>query len=150
MSENASRLGCRVRRRAPGAVLLSGAAETPVREGKAYILKRYRGRVFILSSLFWLVARAVIFFFLFSLLLFLLYLLGNFQEFLDSTQVFLLQLLKVSLLAEVFVGLLYIILVFFLRRQRRLYVKLILCSLSVVFCYLLLLAFSFLSAWFQL
>lgn len=90
------------------------------------------------------------FFFIFSLLLFLLYLLGNFQEFLDSTQIFLIQLLKVSLLAEVFVGLLYLLMVFLLRRQRRFIGKVILCSLSVVTSFLLLLAFSFLTAWFQL
>jgi len=92
----------------------------------------------------------VVFFFIFSLLLFLLYLLGNFQEFLDSTQIFLIKLLKISLLTEVFLGVLYILLVFVLRRQRRHYLKLIFCSLSVVISYLLLLAFSFLSAWFQL
>jgi len=91
-----------------------------------------------------------VFFFIFSLLLFLLYLLGNFQEFLDSTQIFLIQLLKVSLLAEVFVGLLYLLMVFLLRRQRRFIGKVILCSLSVVTSFLLLLAFSFLTAWFQL
>ncbi len=90
------------------------------------------------------------FFFIFSLLLFLLYLLGNFQEFLDSTQIFLIQLLKVSLLAEVFVGLLYLLMVFLLRRQRRFIGKVILCSLSVVTSFMLLLAFSFLTAWFQL
>ncbi|MBN2553182.1 MAG: hypothetical protein JXB06_10455 [Spirochaetales bacterium] len=109
-----------------------------------------RGRIFILSSLYWLVARVVVFFFIFALLLFLLYLLGNFQEFLDSTQIFLIQLLKVSLLAEVFFGLLYLLLVFLMRRQRRLLGKLILCFLSIVGSFLLLLAFSFLSAWFQL
>ena len=109
-----------------------------------------RGRIFILSSLYWLVARVVVFFFIFALLLFLLYLLGNFQEFLDSTQIFLIQLLKVSLLAEVFFGLLYLLLVFMMRRQRRLLGKLILCFLSIVGCFVLLLAFSFLSAWFQL
>jgi len=91
-----------------------------------------------------------VFFFIFSLLLFLLYLLGNFQEFLDSTQIFLIQLLKVSLLAEVFVGLLYLLMVFLLRRQRRFIGKVILCSLSVVTSFMLLLAFSFLTAWFQL
>jgi hypothetical protein len=109
-----------------------------------------RGRIFLLSSLYWLVARVVVFFFIFSLLLFLLYLLGNFQEFLDSTQIFLIQLLKVSLLTEVFFGLLYLLLVFLLRRQRRFLGKLILCSLSIVGSFVLLMAFSFLSAWFQL
>jgi hypothetical protein len=91
-----------------------------------------------------------VFFFIFSLLLFLLYLLGNFQDFLDSTQIFLIQLLKVSLLAEVFVGLLYLLMVFLMRRQRRFLGKVILCSLSVVTSFVLLLAFSFLTAWFQL
>lgn len=113
-------------------------------------MKRSRGSIFILSSLFWLSSRAVVFFFIFSLLLFMLYLLGNFQDFLDATQILLLQLLKASLLSEVFLGVLYIVLVFFLRRQRRHLRCLILCSLSVVFCYALLLAFSFLSAWFQI
>ena len=109
-----------------------------------------KGRVFLLSSLYWLVARVVVFFFVLSLLLFALYLLGNFQEFLDSTQVFLLDFLKLSLLGEVFLGVLYIFLVFFLRRQRRYFAKLVLCFLSVVFCWVLLLSISFLSAWFQL
>ena len=90
------------------------------------------------------------FFFIFSMILFLLYLLGNFQEFLDSTQIFLIQLLKVCLLAEVFVGLLYLVMVFLLRRQRRFLGKVILCSLSVLTSFVLLLAFSFLTAWFQL
>ena len=45
---------------------------------------------------------------------------------------------------------LYILLLFVLRRQRRYLGKLILCSLSIVSSFLLLLAFSFLSAWFQL
>ena len=100
-------------------------------------MRRSRGQIFLLSSLYWLVARAVVFFFIFSLLLFLLYLLGNFQEFLDSTQIFLIKLLKISLLTEVFLGVLYILLVFVLRRQRRHYLKLIFCSLSVVISYLL-------------
>lgn len=111
---------------------------------------RSLGRIFLLSSLYWLVARGVVFFFISSLLLFLLYLLGNFQEFLDSTQIFLIQLLKVGLLTEVFLGLLYVVLVFLLRRQRRFLGKLILCTLSIVSSFILLLAFSFLSAWFQL
>ena len=90
------------------------------------------------------------FFFILSLLLFLLYLLGNVQEFLDSTQIFLIHLLKVSLLAEIFTGLVYLLMVFLLRRQRRLLGKMILCTLSVVSSFVLLLAFSFLTAWLQL
>jgi hypothetical protein len=109
-----------------------------------------RGRIFLLSSLYWLVARTVVFFFIFSLILFLLYLLGNFQDFLDATQIFLIQLLKVSLLAEVFAGLLYLVMVFVLRRQRRFLGKVILCALSMLTSFVGLLAFSFLTAWFQL
>ena len=90
------------------------------------------------------------FFFMVSMLLFLLYLLGNFQEFLDSTQIFLIQLLKIGLLAEVFAGLLYLLMVFLLRRQRRFLGKMILCSLSILTSFVLLLVFSFLTAWFQL
>ena len=86
---------------------------------------------------------------LLALLLLCLYLLGNFQEFLDGTQIFLLDALRLSLLAEVFLGVLYISLVFFLRRQRRYVVKLVMCFLSVLFCWALLLGVSFLSAWFQ-
>jgi len=113
-------------------------------------LRRSRGSVFLLSALYWLVARAVVFFFIFSLLLFLLYLLGNFQEFLDSTQILLIRLLKSSLLTEVFFGSLYLLLVFILRRQRRYVGRVILCCLATLTCFALLLTFSFLSAWFQL
>lgn len=111
---------------------------------------RGKERVFLLSYLYWLVGRATVFFFILSLIVFALYLLGNFQEFLDSTQVFLILLLRVSLLAQVFAGLLYILLLFLLRRQRRLVMRLILCFFSVVVSLALLLAFSFLSAWLQL
>ena len=109
-----------------------------------------KGRIFILSSLYWLVARGVVFFFLLSLLLLLLYLLGNFQEFLDTTQVFLLDALRFTLLAEVFLGVLYILVVFVLKRQRRHFVKVILCFLSLLLCWALLLGVSFLVTWFQL
>ena len=44
----------------------------------------------------------------------------------------------------------FALMVFLLRRQRRLLGKVILCSLSVVSSFVLLLAFSFLTAWFQL
>jgi hypothetical protein len=109
-----------------------------------------RGRVFLLSSLYWLISRAVLFLFIFSLLLFALYLLGNFQQFLDSSQIMLLQILKICLLAEFFWGALYVALVFLLRRQRRLALKVVLCLLSMLFCGALLLLLSFLSAWLKI
>lgn len=105
-------------------------------------------RVFFLESLYWLVSRAVVFCFLFSLLAFALYLLGNFQEFLDSTQVLLLAVLRFSLLAEVGLAALYLPIVL-LRGELRAG-RLILVLLSAVLCMALLLGLSFLSAWFQL
>ena len=112
-------------------------------------------RLFSLTRLYRLVSRGVIFFFILSLLLLYLYLLGNFQEFLDSSQIFLLGLLEISLLLEAFLGLFYIILIFLMRHRkigqhRHLLVKLILSFVSVIFCYTLLLFFKFLSSWFQL
>ena len=109
-----------------------------------------RGGYSILPALYGLAGRGVVFCFVLSVLLFLLYLLGNFQEFLDDTQLFLLGLLRVSLLAELFAGLLFIIAVFLLRRQRRRILRLLLCAVSMVVSYALLVGLSFLSAWFQL
>jgi hypothetical protein len=107
-------------------------------------------RVFFFDSLFWLIGRAVVFFFVLALLLFALYLLGNFQEFLDSTQALLLRLLRPALLAEVLVALLYIVLLLVRARRRLLVGRLVLSFLSAVLCAGLLLATGFLSAWFQL
>lgn len=113
-------------------------------------MTRERGRLAFVFTLYVVAGRAVIFFFMFSVLLFLLYLLGNFQEFLDDTQLYLLGLLRVSLLAELFAGLLYIISVFLLGRGRRRAVRLVLCAFSMVFSYAMLVGLSFLSAWFRL
>jgi hypothetical protein len=109
-----------------------------------------RGRLTVLFSLYVVVGRAAVFFFILSVLLFLLYILGNFQEFLDATQLYLLGLLRVSLLAELFAGLLYIISVFLVRRERRRARRLVLCACSMVFSYVLLVGLSFLAAWFHL
>jgi hypothetical protein len=89
-------------------------------------------------------------FFVLAALLFALYLLGNFQEFLDSTQALLLRLLRPALLAEVLLALLYIVLLLVRARRRLLVGRLVLSFLSVVLCAGLLLATGFLSAWFQL
>jgi hypothetical protein len=107
-------------------------------------------RVFFFDSLFWLIGRAVVFFFVLAALLFALYLLGNFQEFLDSTQALLLRLLRPALLAEVLLALLYIVLLLVRARRRLLVGRLVLSFLSAVLCAGLLLATGFLSAWFQL
>ena len=107
-------------------------------------------RIFFFDSLYWLVGRAVVFFFVLSVAVFLLYLLGNFQEFLDSTQVLLLTLLRPALLMEVLLALLYLVLVLCRARQGLRVGRLILSFLSAVFCTGLLLATGFLTAWFQL
>ena len=63
-------------------------------------MKGYR----FLSHVSSFAGRAVVFFFLVSLLLLLLYVLGNYQDFLDSTQLFLLASLRVSLSLEIVTG----------------------------------------------
>jgi hypothetical protein len=107
-----------------------------------------RGRVFFLDSLYWLAGRAAVFCFVLSMLALALYLLGNFQEFLDSTQVLLLTVLRLALLAEVLSALLYIPVSLALGRHR--VGRLLLCFLSAVYSIALLLATGFLSAWFQI
>jgi len=63
-------------------------------------MKEYRF-LFHVSSF---AGRAVVFFFIVSLLCLLLYILGNYQDFLDSTQIFLLACLRVSLSLEMCAG----------------------------------------------
>ncbi len=104
---------------------------------------------FVLHTLSRVLGRATVFFFLLSLLLLGLYLLGNFQEFLDSTQVFLLEMLKVTLTAEIFLGL-CVMVVLFVVRQSLAVLRLALTFLSVVFSYLLLLFLQFLTSWLTL
>jgi hypothetical protein len=106
--------------------------------------------MFLLHSLYWLAGRGAVFFFILSLLVFALYLLGNFQEFLDSSQIFLLSLLRVSLLSEMLTALVYFVMVFLLGRQRRYPARLVLCLLAAALSATLLLAVGFLSAWFQM
>ena len=110
--------------------------------------KRRRDGIYILDSLYWFTGRAAAFCFLLSLLVLALYLLGNFQEFLDATQVLLLTTLRLALLAEILLSLLYIPVSIILGRQRA--VRLLLCFLSVLYGLALLLATGFLSAWFQI
>ena len=107
-----------------------------------------RGGTFFLDSLYWLAGRAAVFCFVLSILALALYLLGNFQEFLDSTQVLLLTVLRLALLAQVLSALLYVPVSFALGRQR--VARLLLCFLSAAFSVALLLATGFLSAWFQI
>jgi hypothetical protein len=89
-----------------------------------------------------------VFCFLLSQLALALYLLGNFQEFLDSTQALLLVLLRLALIAGILATLTYVVVSFFAGRTRA--GRLILCFFSIVYSAALLLVTGFLAAWFQL
>ncbi len=101
-----------------------------------------------LESLYWLAARTAVFCFVLSQLALALYLLGNFQEFLDSTQVLLLALLRLTLIAGILAALVFAVVSIVVGRPRA--GRLILCFLSIVYSGALLLVTGFLSAWLQL
>ena len=97
------------------------------------------------------VGRAVVFFFMVSLLLCFFYVLGNYQDFLDSTQLFLLSLLRVALGLQLVCGIWY---AGFLawrntHEQRPHLVRWILLALSLFCCSGLLLALRFVQQWLQ-
>jgi hypothetical protein len=93
--------------------------------------------------------RAVVFFFVLSVLLFFFYLLGNYQDFLDSTQLFLLSLLRLSLALELASGAYFAI--FQVRlcvHERRPFVlRWVLILLSMSASGALLLALQYVRAW---
>jgi hypothetical protein len=95
--------------------------------------------------------RAVVFFFVVSALLCFFYVLGNYQDFLDSTQLFLLRLLRVSLEMEIFCGVwLAAFLVYRNVNERRPFVaRWILLVLSLAGCSALLVALRFMQQWLQ-
>jgi hypothetical protein len=93
--------------------------------------------------------RAVAFFFLCSLLLFFLYLLGNSQDFLDDTQLLLLGALRVTLILELVSGV-YLALLLVVRtvRERRVFLlRSVLLALSMAVSIVLLLGIRFLQSW---
>ncbi len=93
--------------------------------------------------------RAVVFFFLLSVLLFFFYILGNYQDFLDSTQLLLLSLLRLSLALELASGI--YLAIFLVRRNihehRALVVRWVLLVLSMAVCGVLLVALQFIRSW---
>jgi phage-related holin len=107
-----------------------------------------RGNSFFLETLYWLAGRTAVFCFVLSLLALALYLLGNFQDFLDATQVLLLTLLRLAALGEILSALTYAAVSFAVGRPR--VSRLIFCFVSVACSAALLLVTGFLSAWFQL
>jgi len=96
-----------------------------------------------------------IFLFFVSMALAALYLLGNFQSFLDSSQTFLLETLRWSLCLEILCGIwLLPALVFRLATERtrflaRFFLRLFLLLSSLAVCAFLLVATRFFQAWFH-
>jgi len=104
-----------------------------------------------LSRLSSFTGRAVAFFFVISILLLFSYLIGNYQDFLDSTQIFLLSLLHVSLGLQLACG---VWLAGFLayrnkHEHRRFLLRWILLILSCVCSAGLLVALSYVQQWLQ-
>jgi hypothetical protein len=115
-------------------------------------MKMLRMKAYLfLSRLSSFTGRAVAFFFVVSILLLFFYLVGNYQDFLDSTQIFLLSLLHVSLGLQLACGVwLAGFLVYRNRHEhRRFLLRWILLILSFVFCAGLLVALSYVQQWLQ-
>jgi hypothetical protein len=95
--------------------------------------------------------RAVAFFFVLSLLLMYVYLLGNYQDFLDSSQTYLLDLLRVSLVLELACALaLAVLLAWRVASDHRPFVGRWLLLLGALVCSLGLLAgLRFVQQWLQ-
>jgi hypothetical protein len=95
--------------------------------------------------------RAVVFFFVLSLLLCFFYVLGNYQDFLDSTQLALLAVLRVSLGCEIACGIwLAVFLVYRAVYERRVFVvRWVLLVLALIVCSGLLLVLRFVQQWLQ-
>jgi hypothetical protein len=95
--------------------------------------------------------RAVVFLFTVAVLLFFFYALGNTQEFLDSTQLFLLSALRLTLWLEIAGGVWYAAsLVYRTVAERRLpVVRIVLLLLSLAVCAALLVVLQFVRQWLQ-
>ncbi len=93
--------------------------------------------------------RAVVFFFLVSLLLFYFYLLGNSQDFLDTTQLFLLGALRITLILELIcsVYLSALLMVRTFNEHRVFLVRFILLVLGMAVSGVLLVSIRFLQSW---
>ncbi len=95
--------------------------------------------------------RAVVFLFSVSALLFFFYVLGNSQQFLDSTQLFLLALLRVTLWLEIALGVWFAgFLVYRNLSERRPFVlRWLLLIISLAVCSALLATLQFVRQWLQ-
>ena len=97
------------------------------------------------------VGRAVVFLFTVTALLFFFYALGNAQEFLDSTQLFFLALLRVTLWMEIALGVWYAGFLVYrnVSERRPLVVRWLLLVLSLLVCAALLATLQFVRQWLQ-
>ena len=95
--------------------------------------------------------RAMVFFFTASALLFFFYIEGNYQDFLDSTQLFLLMFLRVTLGLELACGAWLAGFLIFrnVTEKRPLIVRWILLIVSMAACAALLVALRFVQQWLQ-
>jgi hypothetical protein len=95
--------------------------------------------------------RAVVFLFMVSVLLFFFYMLGNYQDFLTSTQLLLLSLLRVSLGLEIAADVwLAGFLVYRNIHERRMFVvRWILLAIALIFSTALLVTLRFVQQWLQ-
>jgi len=105
---------------------------------------------FKIQRLHSLIGRFALFTFCVSLLLFELYLLGNYQKFLDSTQILILELCNIFVIINILVSNYYLILIIItaIRNNRFYIIRFILCFISLLFSLLLLFGLKFLKAWF--
>jgi hypothetical protein len=108
-------------------------------------MKGYR----FLSRVSSFTGRAVVFCFILSALLFYLYVLGNDQDFLDSTQVLILSLLRISLSLELVTGFWLAGLLVYrtISEHRVLLLRGVLLVLSLVICGALLVALRMVQQW---
>ncbi len=93
--------------------------------------------------------RAVWFFALASIFLFFFFLLGNYQDFLDTTQTFLLNLLRLSLLLQIVCSALYVpLLIYRCLSERKWYVpRWVILVFGAVFGIVLLVLLSYVQLW---
>ena len=103
------------------------------------------------SWLFSFIGRLTIFLAAFSLLLLFLYISGNYQDFLASSQVFILNILKTMTLLGAIFSIYYLILLFFLAivRKQVFIARFVFTIVSLTFTVILFGTLSFLFSWFR-
>ena len=101
------------------------------------------------SYLFLLIDRTVLFSFIMSSVLLILYILGNYQKFLDTTQTLLLKILTVAVLFEVLISVYYLgfLIYYAVQRIRQHTIRILFGSFSLVFCAVILIVTKFITAW---